>query len=764
MYIHACTNGWPFAFTSTFCLSVESKHIAAIEQAIISKGELDHTLIQGVFLGPGRSGKSSTIHRLLKQPLNSISPSTGVADKVIQVEVRKSSTTATSVSDSIWLPLTFDGEMLRLLKLTVRMHRNTPTSSEFDAASHEMPEGYTAPRQTFEATLRTHGIVALHEHLDKSWFLYLSDTGGQMEFQELLPMLVSGPSLFFIVFPLNRPLDECFTVEYKLQDGQRSKPYCSSLTLMDSILQSLATIAAMGTFTYKGLGKYSIQLTPKVILVGTHKDMLDQSNLQQEIAEIDNYIKRIITSTSHYDKELIEFASDNQLIFTVNNMSTSDTDFALIRSRVEAIARHGGYEMSVPTHWLIFSIVLRDKSSRVVSYSDCFTIAKQCGIDTHKELNEALWFLHTKMGVVRHFAHGDLHNIVLTDPQLLFDKVTELIVNTFTFEKAGHVQSERFKKKGIFSYKDFERVNMASDPLLTPSRFISLLEHLYIVIPFLNGAKYFIPCVLPHADRALLPLENSTVPTLAITFSCGYCPKGVTGAVIKFLMTNEMQSEFIWELQPDQIFRDKVSFLVGPNHFTLNCFSTHFEVTCAPNPESTAAINSIQDTCHEVCWSIQKAVKVVCAKMNFTCSCEPTFYCSLCKSHIAKAVQNKGSPCALWCDARRKVCDFPVGYNNWLETEAQPAASSFQLKLSSAYKIVFSLASQWKNIGICLDIDKSALDKIEHDCKGVNNCLQELLDIWLKQTDPLPSWQGLADAVETFDPSTARKIRCNYCK
>ena len=64
----------------------------------------------------------------------------------------------------------------------------------------QMPDGYVSPRETFESALRTDGIIALRQHLDGSWTLYLSDTGGQMEFQELLPLLVSGPSLFFHCF------------------------------------------------------------------------------------------------------------------------------------------------------------------------------------------------------------------------------------------------------------------------------------------------------------------------------------------------------------------------------------------------------------------------------------------------------------------------------------------------------------------------------------------------------------------------------------
>ena len=51
------------------------------------------------------------------------------------------------------------------------------TQLSFDSRpvdSVEMPVGYVPPRQTLETALRTAGIIALREHLDGSWTLYLS--------------------------------------------------------------------------------------------------------------------------------------------------------------------------------------------------------------------------------------------------------------------------------------------------------------------------------------------------------------------------------------------------------------------------------------------------------------------------------------------------------------------------------------------------------------------------------------------------------------
>ena len=738
--------------------------------------------MQGVFIGPARSGKSSLIKRLLKEIVNRTSSSTGVAEKVVQVNVKRSSCIATSIFESNWSRLTYSSEAVRLMTLTAKDYQNLPESNVsvnvqiqdsrasqgHPETSSEMPAGFVAPKQTFEEALRDGGVAALRQELDGSWTLYLSDTGGQMEFQEILPLLVSGPSLFFIIFPLNRDLNELFTIEYQLPDGKRSEPYQSSLTLMEAILQSLATIAAMGTFTYKSIDDNTV-LKPKVLLVGTHKDLLDPATAQTKIGEIDSYLQQTIKSMSYYRDGLVEFATESQLIFTVNNLAEDDSDFACIRSRVNAIASYSEYRMSIPTHWLVFSIVIRGLTGRVISYDECRRVAQECGIDTEEELHEALWFLHTRMGVIRFFNHGDVSKIVVIDPQLLFDMITKIIIKTFTFETLTTRSYEEFKKKGIFSLDDLSRIDKTQDSLLTHSRFIELLEHLRIVVRLGDG-KLLIPCVWNHADKALYPpKQHSEVPTLAIVFDCGYCPKGVTGALVKYLLTNEMESDCTWKLQTDEIFRDQVTFFVGPHLITLCMYPTHFELVCAPSANSAESICSVQDTCRNACQTIQKAIDTVSKDANLNCHCGPTFYCTLCKSHPAELVQHKGMPCQLYCTKTKHLCDLPNGYQYWLE--APPQRRPVEVKLSNAtptlppvLKLVSPLSSQWKTLGTYLQVDQGKLKEIEVDYRGVSSdCLREMLSEWLKSDLPCPTWEMLAEEVECIDQTIAEKIRNLYC-
>ena len=77
------------------------------------KGSLEQTAMHCVFMGIPRSGKSSLIQRLLGKRTSVVSASTGVAERVVRVEIRKSTV---HVSGLCWCELEdIDKEALTLM-------------------------------------------------------------------------------------------------------------------------------------------------------------------------------------------------------------------------------------------------------------------------------------------------------------------------------------------------------------------------------------------------------------------------------------------------------------------------------------------------------------------------------------------------------------------------------------------------------------------------------------------------------------------------
>ena len=605
-----------------------------------------------------------------------------MAESTIQVKViQKATTIAANVEGCLWSRMDYDDEAIRLMLINSDHHKSLEipmiqieqqtsidqdglphddgkdTSNEaesddewFDASSvlpqdlpsvspispsppvhcPRLPGSYVPPIEIVKVALRNKGkkgLEILQQHFQKTWSLYLTNTGGQMEFQEVLPLLVSGPSMFFFTFRLDRDLDERYDIEYDHPDGAKAKPYTSTLTTMDSILQTLATIAAMGTFVYQGLQKRRLPLRPKVFLVGTHKDKLDSATADERIASIDQKLQEAIHDTSHY-ANLVEFATDTRLIFAVNNFSESDSDFKDIRSAVERVIVRDEFQMTSPAHWLIFSLALRKLESAVVSYDQCLEIARQCGL-ADNEFDQALKFIHSKMGLIRYFPYDDVKNLIVIHPQFLFDKVTELIIDTFTFEKTGKHQTDEFRHKGIFSLSKFESIRLRekTNNMISPFQFAKLLERLRIAAPFhLKGEKkYFLPCILAHSakeGKISKMLTSTSVPHLMITFECGYCPKGLAGALVKYLIADEAESCYTWQLRHKKIFRNQVSFKVGPHEtMTLKIFSTHLEIILIPNRTFSFVRDDripLEKVCCEVRRVLEAGVRKVTANIFIT--------------------------------------------------------------------------------------------------------------------------------------------------
>jgi hypothetical protein len=79
-------------------------------------------------------------------------------------------------------------------------------------------------------------------------------------------------------------------------------------------------------------------------------------------------------------------------------------------------------------------------------------------------------------------------------------------------------------------------------------------------------------------------------------------------------------------------------------------------------------------------------------------------------------------------------------------------------------ELIKKVDSKWENIGIMLEIESHRLESIktaEHH--NTQNCLREMLKIWLKKINPPPSWSAITDALEYVgDEQLAHDLRSKY--
>ena len=705
---------------------IDNIFISTMEQSIRRKGTIDHTMAHGIIVGPGRSGKNTLMNRLMGKRLDpdSVSPSTGVMETVVKIEVKKMCTVATAVNNLKWQRLEYDEEALELIMKTAKEHSVSPsvlepihkyvvqeqstitdnvalessTETMNDSSRRESkiarfasmlskPFAKLIPKRSnwtvgtnsknvvvysqdlepvdiLKRAVKLRRMDALREHLESSWSLYLTNTGGQIEFQEHLPLLACGPSIFFVTFPLHHDLNQQYEVRYEESDGQ-VKAYQSNTTLLEELLQTLSTIDSLKNSADQSCsGEPSI--IPKVFFVGTHKDKLPETTAEEIIEQKSKLLERFIRQTSLFHVGSIQFAQlqpSERLIFAVDNLSADDDSFQAIRSAVQLTVERNQYEgftVKCPSSWLILSLILRarHKSSKVLSFEGCFKIAQECGISDRGELSQALNFIHSKLGLVRYFDVEGLNELVIVDPQVLFDRITNLLLNTITYNHAEVNQIEDFYQKGILPIAVVENINKkcGSDAQLPITWLTKLLNYRKIAALFRDqdGDKYFFPAALCHAPKPMLKQSSSfdSLPPLLIGFEDGFCPRGVPGALITTLMTNRMQSKSHWELLPKRIFRNQVSFgIEAYGDITLKCFPTHLELFLDSNDNIITKDKSIT-ACRVAYTHIKKGMEIVTSHFN-KCHYFWSFYCTLdeCQSHPhpAKIEWDCGTPSNLKC-------------------------------------------------------------------------------------------------------------------
>ena len=737
---------------------VHDEFICVMEESIKKKGTINHTIAHGVIVGPGRSGKNTLMSRLMgngpPEP-DSISPSTGVLENIVKVEVKKLCTVATAVSNLEWKRLKYDEEALELIMTTARYHSVTTTVSKpiavkYIVKGHEksstgVPSDKSSlpykelthskqrkkhkivklfqkltrfrtgkssqgcaskdeekkrdavlykpdvePVDIFKQAVELRGMDALREHLESSWSLYLTNTGGQIEFQEHLPLLVCGPSIFFVTFPLHYDLEKPYDVRYEYPDG-RVETYKSPATLLEELLQTLATINA-SNFTSGQQRDSEAAIKPKIFFVGTHRDCLPEGTAEEMIKRKDKLLQTYVRQTSLIDQEFIQFAQyPKQLMFTVSNLSNDDEQFQKIRTAVQRTVEGKEFTIECPSSWLILSLILRakHKSDQVLSFDKCFSIAQECGITDRKELNQALSFIHSRLGLVRYFNTKDLNTLVVIDPQILFDKITDLIVNTFTSDnvnvKVKIKEMEDFHQRGIIPVAVMQEIsdNSSSDSKLSFIWLTKLLNYLRIAALFTDsdGDKYFFPSALCHAPELHFnqPSPSDSWPPLLVGFKSGFCPRGIPGALIKYLMTNEMKSKRSWDIIPNKIFKNQVSFAIQAHRIiTLRILPTHLEICYESETDSigeaSAEVDSKENeltkkTCEMAYVQIKKGMSTVTSQCK-ECDHFFGFYCTLttCQTHKhpAQIEWDGKNPFQLrLCKVSNKRGSLPKGYEIW---------------------------------------------------------------------------------------------------
>ena len=711
------------------------KFIQGVKEAIANSGTINRKHAHSMFVGPPESGKSSLMHRLLgrgrKQKL--YSPSTGVCNPVVIVDIsidNPSTFHPVTVIDATWKEVKYDESLVRQMNIASLNTSSSPVKEESPlqaTAGYQIPpSGDAVPesasfmstfthaeavsvrshRTTTKLSYRAMGIIIsgseseirelintsesdiskmlntvikryggfkeFRKFLTKSYSLYLRDTGGQVEFQEMISLLIFGPSIFFFVFRLDLEFQSKFTIKYRVSESESTNCYTSSITTEEALLQFLASVYAMDTSSGKARVKTH---KPLAFIVGTHRDMLGPS-ADEKIAEINKHIASLILKGGF--QGLVQYANEEvgQVMFTVDNTSEGDEDFKPIRCKVHSLIT-GREEFSIeyPISYLLFCLELQNLKCSILSLDECKDMAAKYGI-VGDQVSHLLQFLHLRLGVIQYFDEDGLRHIVVKEPQVLFNKVTNLIIRTFSSNALTTIEKLQFEK-GIVTASVFKNV-VSSDDKITCQEFLKLLVHLRIITPYPSTTpgdqeeRYFIPCVLNHVQESREQDLHTDISPLYVKFECKHCPKGLFGVLVTHLMTPESPNAHIsFTLIEDKIFKDQVSFEVhsyaDQDEVSCKIFPSYLEVKFFPSQ----CENEDRDvSVSEVCSNVREIVKTSIIKSLLSLhyneqNVQPVmcFRCEHC-SELHRVKEGKKYH-RIYCDAARTNSRIPLQGRCW---------------------------------------------------------------------------------------------------
>ena len=722
------------------------KHYEAYEQALQDGLSLTLRYLKFLFLGPPRSGKTSARRRLIQEitnlsSLGQLSKSTGVVE-TNDVIIKKFVCESTAIVNSKWQSIqksqtdssspgaqpqkddltnlarwfyrlisaeTTSKEDAKTKKEQSKKDENVASTTETPSLSPGSPKEskiqqskmsklsdseeleIKAALEKLTTILQSDSPAELQQLLKEITMINMADVGGQPALLEMLPSLTIGPALYFLFFRLDQELGECYPVRYLSKDKEKETTLKSSYCTKDILYQSLSSIACFGCYSRKD----DRSLTSGVLLFGTYKDKIKDDH--SRISEMTSTLEKLL-ETKHYEEGLLLKTSKGDLFFSVDNMNGDESEMSEIRSDVEEIVKKHFKAIPIPAAWLMFRIALHLMHKPLLSLAQCQAIASGLSMPG-TSVQEALWFFHHNIGSLMYYSDiPSMRDVVICDPQVIFDSVSELIFDTFCHSNrdlSSH-EIDAFYKKGQFSLSQInDKTEHQRSVHLKLVQLVDLLKDLNILaeikqeedeVPATDQSqqeesevpatdlsqqekdevsaadysqpKFIMPAVLKYASEEELKMPTVTdkaVPIM-IHFESGFVPFGIFCATTAHLIACQDSLSRKWQLKDDEVMRNKVTFTIDREFFaTLISRDQYLEIQVSRRPRVRKK-KSLQFICSTVCQTVVSSLNAVIAKMKFKpyvkkemslfSSKQPfdlAFTCSLEDSHsnhLMKVVEN----------------------------------------------------------------------------------------------------------------------------
>ena len=583
--------------------------------------------------------------------------------------------------------------------------------------------------------------------------LQMIDAGGQPQFHEILPVFLRNLSFYVFVFRLCDDLAKHPVVEVYLGDKPVGSPFTSPQSIEQLLQHCVRCIHSHGSPTG------SESECPQIMVIGTHVDHEKKSC--ESRAEKN---RKIFKHLSLLDQKQIMFhnASEKKVLFPVNARFPGDAEDKIVKQIRQALLFTDLVKpVDIPSRWFALEILLEEMAQAlergVLSKADCITAAIEKLHFEEDAVDAALQYLDQVSAIL--YYPKILPNVVFADPQIVLDKISELVFKSVEMEKLFKEQALtgewiKFHEFALvtikfLSQKVFETHYVPG--LFEVDDLVVLFKKLLIFATF-SASEYFVPALLRHLDsKAVDNHRVRCIPSLVLQFPGGGPRQGVFCALLCWLVSAENDSPAPWSISVDDLgspvclYRNCIQFDVPDlvAKVTLIDTYTHFEVHINIPPEDA------DDLCPEEFPVIRKAIGKGLHKaalnlgyFNSSPSSALLCPCGRGEAHVAEIISKstrwkctlKGMPVK---QAKLSPLQQLLRDESVVACAEKPMVSS--LSESHLPKLLCKLnnhANKWRDIGMHLGFCQGELDNIERKPlllnEGPKAWLREMLREWLE--------------------------------
>ena len=321
-----------------------------------------------------------------------------------------------------------------------------------------------------------------------SKWVYFTDSGGQPQYHELLPLFVRRISCALCVIRLPDKLNEVQAVEYFKEGKRIGSAQQSQFTAKDTVQCLVNTIQS-----------YSAQdQPPKIIMVGTHLDKLKELEQESQHSEVDTDThcaaasptssqdpQSRFESLEEKDRQLLEMLEpdfSNQLVyysessrpkkllFPLNTLHPGEHEKSTAQSLRGAVEASGAKEVKVPIWWYIMELLLQELAKElgrgVLSRAECLEMARLLNIK-EESFNAALVYFD-ELNIIK-YSPDVLPDVVFIDSQIPLDKVSELVYHSYLLKQPNPAEPitislsdeelKHFRDQGVVSKEVLAKFN-----------------------------------------------------------------------------------------------------------------------------------------------------------------------------------------------------------------------------------------------------------------------------------------------------------------